>query len=737
MRHWFESPILQTEEETQLARLVQRVAVVMLTWMALLFVIRFLVLAENPARRMGFLALLLGGGLTVLLVNRSGRPRLAALITVTSLVAFVTLAALGGGGIRAPSIATYLVIVIVAGMLLGRLAAALAAAACALAGLGLLIAEVEGLLPAPRVTHTPLSWWLSVTGWLIVVVELQRLARSTIEEALQRARRELAERIRIDEQLKEAAAELEKRAAEFRAIFENTPIGITLVDAAGQIFNCNRALTRFLGHDVEEVTAKNIADLTHADDRESSVQLYHSLVTRERNFYRIEKRYIRKDGEVAWGRLSAFSILDSAGNFQFGVGMIEDVTARKAAEEEKQVLEVQLLQAQKMEAIGKLAGGVAHDFNNLLTVIVGYSEMVLAGLPKGDPTGPLIQEVRQAGERATSLTRQLLAFSRKTVLAPKVLDVNELVANLSNMLRRLIGEDVQLTTMLGPNLGRIKADPGLLEQAVINLAVNARDAMPEGGRLTLETRDAELDEYYLLGHPGAQPGRYVLLAVTDTGSGIDPGIQNQIFEPFFTTKAVGKGTGLGLAMVYGFVKQSGGYVTVDRRPGSGASFRLYLPRLGEGIPSGEQPRVPEVVHAPASRKIILLVEDEDAVRNLAQIVLERCGYEVLVAANGRQALRIAEQHPQPIDLLLSDVVMPELTGAQVAVALRPMHPETKVLFLSGYMDDAMIRHGVMESKAAFLQKPFSPPHLAAKVREVLEGAPVTISSAATPAAPVR
>ncbi len=723
MRGFFTSPTLSTEEETRYARLFHQVVIVLLGWMSVYVAIQWFVLPQYQLRWAVTILLLSGVCCAMLALNRQGRTRLASRLLVGAMVFFATLASFTAGGIRSPGAATYLIIVMIASMLLGRQAAAITAAVCGLASLGLVTAEIEGVLPDRRVEHTALSFWIGITGWLVVVLEMQRLSRSTIEEALQRARRELQERIRIDEQLKAAAAELEKREAEFRAIFENTPIAITMVDGAGKIFNCNRSLERLLGYRVAQVTGKNIADLTHPEDRESSVQLYRSLVAGERSFYQIEKRYVRNDGRIVWGRLAAFAIDDAAGKFQFGVGMIEDVTARKKAEEEKKVLEVQLVQAQKMESIGKLAGGVAHDFNNLLTVIVGYSEMVLAGLPKGDPAGPLVKEMLHAGERASSLTRQLLAFSRKTVLAPKVLDVNELVANLGKMLRRLIGEDIQLTMVLGSKLDRVKADPGLLEQAMINLAVNARDAMPQGGRLTIETKEAELDEGYLLGHPGAQPGRYIVLAVTDTGCGIDPGIQNQIFEPFFTTKEVGKGTGLGLSMVYGFAKQSGGYVTCDSQPGKGASFRLYLPCIAEGVVASEVARrgveVPQIL----SPKTILLVEDEEAVRNLAQLVLQRCGYDVLVAANGRQALKIAEEHPAPIHLLVSDVVMPELTGSQVAVALRPVHPETKVLFLSGYMDDAMIRHRILESRAAFLQKPFSPPHLASKVREVLEGVP--------------
>jgi signal transduction histidine kinase/CheY-like chemotaxis protein len=378
----------------------------------------------------------------------------------------------------------------------------------------------------------------------------------------------------------------------------------------------------------------------------------------------------------------------------------------------------QLEQAQKMDAIGRLAGGVAHDFNNLLTVILGRTDILLHPLKPEDPMRRGIELIQRTAGRAADLTRQLLAFSRKQVLEPVVLDLSAVATDMKDMLGRLIGEDIALLTTPTPGLGRVKADRGQIEQVVMNLAVNARDAMPQGGRLILETANVDLDDEYVRRHVGARPGPHVMLAVSDTGTGIPREIQAQIFEPFFTTKEQGKGTGLGLATVYGIVKQSGGYIEVDSEPGQGTVFRIYLPRLDAAAVTVDRSVRPAAVAG--GTETILLVEDEEGVRELARDILRASGYTVLEARNGAEALLLCERHQGPLDMLLTDVVMPRMSGRELAERLAPLRPELSVLFMSGYTDDAVIRHGVLAAGTAFLQKPFTPAALVLRVRETLD-----------------
>jgi signal transduction histidine kinase/ActR/RegA family two-component response regulator len=417
---------------------------------------------------------------------------------------------------------------------------------------------------------------------------------------------------------------------------------------------------------------------------------------------------LRRDGKEITVELS-ITALRRGERYLFN-GFVRDLTEKLAAE-------AQLHHALKMETIGQLTGGVAHDFNNLLTVITGYGELLLDRLPLGDPVRESVGEMKKAGDRAASLTRQLLAFSRQQVVVPRVLDLNAVVADMDKMLRRLIGEDVELASALDPALGPVKADPGQVEQVLLNLAVNARDAMPQGGRLTVETANVELDAEYARLHQEVRPGPYVLLAVSDTGVGMDEATRARVFEPFFTTKGPGKGTGLGLATVYGIVRQAGGHVEVYSEPGRGSAFKVYLPRA-EASPSpaksGGNP-----AGGPPGTETLLLVEDEDAVRALARHALRMNGYTVLEARDGAEAVRLAEGHRGRIDVLVTDVVMPRMGGRELAERLAAPHPEAKVLFLSGYTDDAVVRHGILEAEVEFLQKPFSPAALAAKVREVL------------------
>jgi two-component system, cell cycle sensor histidine kinase and response regulator CckA len=391
---------------------------------------------------------------------------------------------------------------------------------------------------------------------------------------------------------------------------------------------------------------------------------------------------------------------------------VRDITERKH-------LEQQLRQSQKMEAIGKLAGGVAHDFNNLLTAILGYSELTLRQLEEHKPLVKNIEEVLKAGRRAMALTNQLLAFSRRQVLQPQLLDLNAVVRNMHRLLRRLIGEHIELVTVFGAGLGAVRADLIQFEQVLLNLAVNARDAMPEGGKLVIETANVELDQAYAHRHAEVSPGSYVLLAVSDTGHGIDKHQQSHIFEPFFTTKEVGKGTGLGLSTVYGIVKQSGGSISVCSEAGQGATFKVYLPRVKERVEAVE----PVAVPAGATRgwETVLLVEDEEVVRNMVRDILTSHGYRVLEAQHGGEALELALQHPGRIDLLLTDVIMPQMGGRQLARRLASARPLLRVLYMSGYTDDSIVEQGVLEPGTSFLPKPFTVRELVRKLREVLEG----------------
>jgi PAS domain S-box-containing protein len=422
-----------------------------------------------------------------------------------------------------------------------------------------------------------------------------------------------------------------------------------------------------------------------------------------------EYRFRHRDGKHRWIRDEKRLLRGVAGNLEV-VGSWSDITERK-------LLEDQFRQAQKMEAIGRLAGGVAHDFNNLLTVINGYSELMIGNLAPEDPTRDMLREVVNAGDRAVGLTRQLLAFSRKAILEPKVLDLRTLVSDLHKMLCRLIGEDIQLAVAADPDAGAVMADFGQIEQVLMNLVVNSRDAMPQGGRVTIEVRNAELDETYARDHAEARAGSYVMLALSDTGCGMDQATMARVFEPFFSTKGE-HGTGLGLATVYGIVQQSGGHVAVYSELGHGTIFKVYLPRIDKK-PLGSKSQAGQTV-VPRGSETVLLVEDADAVRALCRHVLAGNGYTLLEARDGAEAVRIGTEYRGRLDLLLTDVVMPRMGGREVAERLAKVHPRMKVLFLSGYTDDAVVRHGILEAEVAFLQKPFSPAALAQKVREVLD-----------------
>jgi PAS domain S-box-containing protein len=497
------------------------------------------------------------------------------------------------------------------------------------------------------------------------------------------------------------------------SLIESTPDGILAFDREQRFTVWNPGMERITDLPVERVLSRSALDLSPLLHDGGELALWRSALDGETVSKPGLPYAIPATGRAGFCDIVYSPLHGERGEIIGGLAVVRDVTAAKTLEE-------QLRQAQKLEAVGQLAGGVAHDFNNMMSAVVGFSELVLARLEEGHPQRRHVEEIRRAGERASEMTHQLLAFSRKQMLQPRVLDLNAVVAEGDKLLRRLIGEDIELVSVLDPELGLIEADPGQLEQVLVNMAVNARDAIPEGGKLTIETANVELDGDYALRYLDVEPGPYVLLAVSDTGVGMDPETKARIFEPFFTTKEEGKGTGLGLATVHGIVKQSGGDIGVYSEPGRGTTFKIYLPRVPAPV---EQPELGAArERPPRGSETILLVEDEELVRNLEREALEASGYTVLEAQSARHALEIAQAHQGAIDLLLTDVVMPELSGRELAELLAPQRPEMRILYASGYADDAIVRHGVLEPEIAFLPKPLTPGSLGRKVRDVLDAA---------------
>jgi PAS domain S-box-containing protein len=497
----------------------------------------------------------------------------------------------------------------------------------------------------------------------------------------------------------------------YRALLDNARDAIAVLTPEGVILEANRGWERVMGVPRARLVGRNIANFAPEDMKSTRMSEFGDAIAQGGGSVTLTTLQ-RPDGSLVQVELSRSAVQVGGERLVLSVG--RDITDRLRLEE-------QLRQVQKMEAIGNLAGGVAHDFNNLLSVILSYTSFVLDQLKPGDSMRADLEEVRRAGERSVDLTRQLLAFSRQQVLQPKVLDLNPILMGMEKMLRRLLGETVELSMLTFSPVGKIYADPGQIDQVVMNLAVNARDAMPNGGKLSIETADADLDAAYAAKHHGTTPGPYVMLAVTDTGMGMDAATRARIFEPFFTTKEKGKGTGLGLATVFGIVKQSGGHISVSSKPGKGTTFKVYLPRTEEST----QIRLsmgPSAVVLRGS-ETVLLVEDDEQVRNLARAILGRSGYHVVEAQNGGEAFLVCEQHEGKIDLLVTDVVMPRMSGKQLAERLVPLRPGMRVLFMSGYTDDSIVHGGVLDADVAFLQKPITPDALLRKVRQVLDAAP--------------
>ena len=518
--------------------------------------------------------------------------------------------------------------------------------------------------------------------------------------------RDITERKKVQEALV-------RSEASFRSLVEGAPHGIYRATTTGQFLQVNPALQRMLGYESAQELFK--ADLaTQVFRNISDYQLMNESLANSNELKDVELEWKRANGEPILVRCSGHRVDAKDGGPGYFEVFAEDVT-------EKRTLERQLRMAQKMEAIGRLSGGIAHDFNNLLGVIIGYSGVLKKSLDNSQPTYEYAMEIEKAGKRAASLTRQLLAFSRQQVLTPSVLSLNSLVSDMEKMLPRLLGEDIEVSLSLEPELGNVKADQSQIEQVIMNLAANARDAMPSGGKLQIQTANVELDLAYTRDHPGSRAGSYVMLAIADSGTGMSPETIAHIFEPFFTTKAVGEGTGLGLATVYGVVKQSNGYIWVDSTPGQGSTFQIYLPRnVDIEVVSVAKPEV-QTKDKPQGSEMILLVEDAEPLRKLAQAFLESNGFRVLSAPSGEAALETAAHHAGSFDLLLTDVVMPGMNGRVLAEQLSIRQPGLKVLFMSGYTDSFIAGHGVLQKGTNLLHKPFTEEMFISKVREVLDG----------------
>jgi PAS domain S-box-containing protein len=517
-----------------------------------------------------------------------------------------------------------------------------------------------------------------------------------------------------DHRVAERALRLSEQS--YRSLIEGAPYGICRSTVGGELLQINRAMAGMLEYESEtELLLQSLR--TEIFDHPTNYDEFLVQLRRRSSYQGFECTWRCHGGKTILVRLGGWSVLDGTGEISYLEILAENVTERKQ-------LENQLRQAQKMQAVGQLAGGVAHDFNNLLTVVEGQVEMMLSEVPPSDRLRHRLEDVEKAAHLASTLTRRLLAFSRMQVFQSKVLHLNVVIAGMSKMLARLIGENIEMAFLPGPDLGRVKADPSQIEQVLMNLVVNARDAMPDGGRLTIETHNVHLDETYSRQQAIVERGDYVQLVVSDTGRGMDGETQARVFEPFFTTKQPGQGTGLGLSMVYGIVKQSGGYIWVYSEPGRGATFKIYLPQVTD---PGDETGTIVSASSPRGKETILFAEDEESVREIVSGFLESKGYQVLEAADGASAEQIAKSHNGEIALLITDVVMPKKGGRELAEDLRKALPNLKVLFISGYTGDFAVRNAFLESGAVFLQKPFSMQSLAKKIREVLDGARVATS----------